>query len=327
MEISEGEDDGFEDEDPFVSEDMFSLVHDATNVVAKDFEDKAGEARGHDEIPDKFHKLMKDAEEELFLGCKNFSRLEFIVTLLHLKVSDHWSDKSFSGLLSTLQKAFNFDPSFPKSAHEAKKYTKDLGLNYLKIHACVNHCILFRKEYENADACPVCEESRWKEASGELDDSVTFSESQGTSQRKPRIPRLVLRHLPVVPRLQRLFMSSKIAKHMQWHKERKVEEEILRHPVDSLAWKKLDESFPEFAVDPCNVRLGLSSDGFNPGAHLGTKYSIWPVFLVPYNLPPWMCMTSPYIILSLLIPGPKSPGNDIDVFLEPLIDELQELWE
>lgn len=185
MEMSEGEDDGFEDEDPFVSEDMFSLVHDATNVVAKDFEDKAGEARGHDEIPDKFHKLMKDAEEELFPGCKTFSRLEFIVTLLHLKVSGHWSDKSFSGLLSTLQKAFNFDPSFPKSAHEAKKYTKDLGLNYLKIHACVNHCILFRKEYENADACPVCEESRWKEASGELDDSVTFSESQGTSQRKP----------------------------------------------------------------------------------------------------------------------------------------------
>ena len=32
-------------------------------------------------------------------------------------------------------------------------------------------------------------------------------------------------------------------------------------------------------------------------------------------------------MLSLLIPGPKAPGNDIDVYLDPLIDELQELWD
>ncbi|KAL5570413.1 hypothetical protein UlMin_026988 [Ulmus minor] len=31
-------------------------------------------------------------------------------------------------------------------------------------------------------------------------------------------------------------------------------------------------------------------------------------------------------MLSLLIPGPQSPGKDIDVFLRPLIDELKELW-
>lgn len=28
----------------------------------------------------------------------------------------------------------------------------------------------------------------------------------------------------------------------------------------------------------------------------------------------------------MLIPGPKSPGNNIDVYLQPLIDELKELW-
>lgn len=46
-----------------------------------------------------------------------------------------------------------------------------------------------------------------------------------------------------------------------------------------------------------------------------------------YNLPPWLCMKQSYFMLSLIIPGPKGPGNDIDVFLEPLIDELQLLWE
>ena len=31
--------------------------------------------------------------------------------------------------------------------------------------------------------------------------------------------------------------------------------------------------------------------------------------------------------MSLLIPGPKAPGNDIDVYLGLLIDELKKLWE
>ena len=31
--------------------------------------------------------------------------------------------------------------------------------------------------------------------------------------------------------------------------------------------------------------------------------------------------------MSLLISGPKGPGNDIDVYLRPLIDELKILWE
>ena len=38
-------------------------------------------------------------------------------------------------------------------------------------------------------------------------------------------------------------------------------------------------------------------------------------------------MKQHYFFMSLLIPGPKGPGNDIDVFLRPLIDELKDLWE
>uniref|UniRef100_A0A803MSK3 Uncharacterized protein n=1 Tax=Chenopodium quinoa TaxID=63459 RepID=A0A803MSK3_CHEQI len=61
------------DEDPLVSEEMASLVHDATNVVPeKHLHDGDGD---YSEIPDQFYRLMKDAEEELFSGCKTFSRL------------------------------------------------------------------------------------------------------------------------------------------------------------------------------------------------------------------------------------------------------------
>jgi len=31
-------------------------------------------------------------------------------------------------------------------------------------------------------------------------------------------------------------------------------------------------------------------------------------------------------MMSMLIPGPKSPRMNIDVYLQPVIDELKELW-
>ena len=47
---------------------------------------------------------------------------------------------------------------------------------------------------------------------------------------------------------------------------------------------------------------------------------------VVYNLPPWMCMKQTYTMMSLLIPSPTEPRNDIDVYMQPLIEELKDLW-
>jgi hypothetical protein len=46
-----------------------------------------------------------------------------------------------------------------------------------------------------------------------------------------------------------------------------------------------------------------------------------------FNLPSWMCLKQKFIMMSVLIQGPKQPGNDIDVYLRPLIDELLLLWK
>ena len=83
--------------------------------------------------------------------------------------------------------------------------------------------------------------------------------------------------------------------------------------------------YTKFSSDPCNVRIGLVVDGFNPYGNMSTIHSTWPVILIPYNLPPWMCMKMSYFMLSLLIPGPTSHGNNIDVYLQPLVEELKEL--
>ncbi|XP_021729989.1 uncharacterized protein LOC110696961 [Chenopodium quinoa] len=113
---------------------------------------------------------------------------------------------------------------------------------------------------------------------------------------------------------------------MLWHMEERVDKKgEMSHPADSPAWKSIDEEYPSFASDARNVRLGLACDGFQPFDN--SQHSIWPVVLIPYNLPPWICMKPHSFLLSLLIPGPSSPGRNIDVYLQPLIEELKDLWE
>lgn len=72
--------------------------------------------------------------------------------------------------------------------------------------------------------------------------------------------------------------------------------------------------------------MGLAIDGFNPFGNMSLSYSMWPVVLTTYNLPLWLCMKLEYLILTLLIPILQSPGKDMDVFLRPLIEKLNELW-
>ncbi|GKU95339.1 hypothetical protein SLEP1_g8710 [Rubroshorea leprosula] len=124
----------------------------------------------------------------------------------------------------------------------------------------------------------------------------------------------------------RLYMSHKIAEHMTWHLKCRVDLEILIHPAQFTAWKHFDAVHPSFASDLRNVRLGLTTDGFNPWGHSSRSYSCWTVFIVVYNLSPEMCMRPEFIFLTLVIYGPKSPGKNIDVFLHPLIDDLKWLW-
>ncbi|GKC03639.1 hypothetical protein Tco_0995249 [Tanacetum coccineum] len=127
--------------------------------------------------------------------------------------------------------------------------------------------------------------------------------------------------------LQRLYKSSHTAKEMTWHATGKcTKPSKMQHPVDGRAWKNFNTQYPDFVADPRNVRLGLAVDGFNPFGNLSQSYSMWLVILTTYNLPPWLCMKESSLMLTLLIPGPKSLGKDIDVYLRPLIDDLKDLW-
>ncbi|GJV76711.1 hypothetical protein Tco_1508295, partial [Tanacetum coccineum] len=138
------------------------------------------------------------------------------------------------------------------------------------------------------------------ESSKTSDDSADDI-GESSNAKKSNKPAKVLRYFPLIPRLKRLYMSEKTAKDMRWHNMGRTMDGKLRHPADGLAWKGFDARYSDFASDPRSVRLGLASDG--------------------------LCMKQQSFILSSVIPGEKAPGNDIDVYLQPLIHELKLLWK
>jgi len=102
---------------------------------------------------------------------------------------------------------------------------------------------------------------------------------------------------------------------------------MIRHPADSSQWKKIDCLYLNFGKEARNLRLGLATDGMNPYGSLSTQHSSWPVLIVIHNLSPWLCIKRKYMMLSMMILGPRQPVNDINVYLSPLIEDLSKLWD
>jgi hypothetical protein len=72
-------------------------------------------------------------------------------------------------------------------------------------------------------------------------------------------------YAPIIPRLKRLFRNRDHAKLLRWHKEdRKLVDNMLRHPADGSQWRAIDREFLNFAKDARNLRFVLSTDGMNP---------------------------------------------------------------
>ncbi|XP_074298117.1 uncharacterized protein LOC141628934 [Silene latifolia] len=250
------EDDSYIEGDGF--DENFDRVDDLINDLKQSTEDPT-----HVQM---FDRLAGDAIKPLYPGS-SLTRLSATLKLYSLKAKNGWSDKSFISLLQLLSEILPDGNELPKRTYDAIKILCPMGVDYVKIHASPNDCILYRKDYKVLNECPKC----------------------GASSR--------------------------------------ISDDKIRHPADSTQWKTIDHLFPEFGFEARNLRIGLCIDGMNLFGSLSSQWSTWPIFLTIYNLPPWLCMKRKYLMLSLLISGPKQPGNDIDVYLEPLIDDLKLLWD
>ncbi|KAK2647833.1 hypothetical protein Ddye_015322 [Dipteronia dyeriana] len=98
---------------------------------------------------------------------------------MHIKVLNHWSNKSFDTLLQFFKDILPEGLNIPMSLYNAKKMLRDLGLGYVSIHACKHDCALFWKEHARADNCPVCNESTFEidDGKGSIAEAYMVNES------------------------------------------------------------------------------------------------------------------------------------------------------
>lgn len=73
------------------------------------------------------------------------------------------------------------------------------------------------------------------------------------------------------------------ARHRIWDGTTRIEE--LKISCVILLMRMLEGIWSyNFAMEPCNVRLGLCADGFSPFSQASSLHSCWHVIMTPYNL-------------------------------------------
>ncbi|KAK1612790.1 hypothetical protein QYE76_036463 [Lolium multiflorum] len=129
-----------------------------------------------------FDKMIEDHNKLLYPTCEDgHKKLGSTLELLQWKAENGVTDSGFGKLLTIIKRKLPRGNELPASA---KKIICPLGLDVQKIHACINDCILYRDEYENLDACPVCTALRYKIRRDDPGDV------EGERPRKRVLPRL-----------------------------------------------------------------------------------------------------------------------------------------
>ena len=167
-----------------------------------------------------------------------------------------------------------------------------------------NHCQLFRRTK--------CGEPLLKE--------VTLK-SGGTKL----YPFKVYCYNSVIDNLRRFIKRSGFFMKCEMWRNRKVPNGFLADIFDGRVWKEWQVINGEpFLSAPRNFAFMLNVDWFQPFKH--SLYSVGALYLVLMNLPRSERFKPENVFLVGVIPGPHEPKLNINTYLQPLVDELNILW-
>ena len=107
---------------------------------------------------------------------------------------------------------------------------------------------------------------------------------------------------------------------------RNVPPRILGDVYDGRVWKQFcGKGKKRFLQYPGNFLLLMNMDFFQPFTH--TTYSVGVIYCVILNLPRELRYKFENIIVISIIPGPQEPKLNINTYLKPFVEELQELYK
>lgn len=107
----------------------------------------------------------------------------------------------------------------------------------------------------------------------------------------------------------------------------KLSTKLINHAstkMNSSSRKQVNYKWINFTTEARNVCLWVLMDRFNPFGNKNNYYNCWPVMIVLFNLPVsiFMHVKGVYCVIE----SRNSPWHDIDIYLQLLVDELNELW-
>jgi hypothetical protein len=85
-----------------------------------DFEDDSSDVQPSDDLR-ALQKLVEANSQELYPTCKKYTKLRFLIRLLHTKLLGGWTSRSFDILLDLLNDALPEGSALPRNFHESKK--------------------------------------------------------------------------------------------------------------------------------------------------------------------------------------------------------------
>ncbi|KAG7572425.1 Transposon En/Spm-like [Arabidopsis suecica] len=258
----------------------------------------------------RFYDMLDAANQPIYEGCREGqSKLYLASRMMTMKADNNLSENCMDSWAELFKEYLPPDNISAESYYEIQKLVSSLGLPSEMIDVCIDYCMIFCRDDKNLQECRFCGKPRYQPPGG-----------------RTRVPYKRMWYLPITDRMKRLYQSERNAANMRWYAEQSTTNGEITHPSDAKAWKHFQTVYSDFANECRNLYLGLCTNGFSPFGMSGRQYSLWPVILTPYNLPPDMCMQNEFLFLSILVPGPKHPKRALDVFLQPLIHELKNFW-
>ena len=101
----------------------------------------------------------------------------------------------------------------------------------------------------------------------------------------------------------------------------------MRILADSIAMGNIEDTWPnKFKGEVRSLRLSISMDGVNPYSLQNTNDYVCPVVVINNNIPLCLSVKNEHLTFALIVLGRRQVKN-MDVYLQPLIDEFKQLWE
>jgi hypothetical protein len=152
---------------------------------------------------------------------------------------------------------FLANPNKVPTNNRAKKLFSLFTMRVERIHACPNHCILYRGDtFKDFDKCHVCSASQFKnnedycggdnqgtgdgnkrkrkDATNSVASIKPTDSTLGISKKQSRISAIVIWYLPVADRMRHFFNPKDAELMRRWDSDkRKKGDGKLRHPADA----------------------------------------------------------------------------------------------